>query len=122
MKKTRLTTNSKPTYKRGDVVLANFVFADEAGIKRRPTLVLSVDTYQQGRQEVIVAAISSNIRRLLIGDHLITDWSGAGLLFPSAVTGIIRTVKQAMIYRKLGTLASKEFQAVEQNLRRVLGL
>jgi mRNA interferase MazF len=115
-------TSSKPAYQRGEVVLVNFVFPDETGIKRRPTLILSTDAYQQDRKEVIVAAITSNIRRVLIGDHLISDWKEAGLLYPSTVTGIIRTVKQEMIDRRLGALALKDLQAVEQNLRRVLGL
>ncbi len=115
-------TGSKPTYKQGEVILVNFVFSDETGIKRRPALILSTDAYQQGRQEVIVAAITSNVRRLLIGDHPITDWQEAGLLYPSAVTGIIRTVKQTMIDHRLDRLTSKDFQAVERNLRQVLGL
>lgn len=115
-------TDSKPAYRRGDVVLVNFVFPDETGIKRRPALMLSTDAYQQGRKEVIVAAVTSNTRRVMIGDHLISDWKGAGLLFPSTVTGIIRTVKQAMIDRRLGTITSKDLQAIEQNLRQVLEL
>lgn len=115
-------TSSKPAYRRGDVVLVNFSFPDETGTKRRPTLILSTDTYHKARGEVIVAAITSNIKRLLVGDHLISDWKQAGLLYPSTVTGIIRTVKQAMIDRRLGTITSKDLQAIEQNLRQVLGL
>jgi hypothetical protein len=45
----------------------------------------------------VVAAITSNIRRRLFGDHLIMDWKGAGLLFPSLVTAILRTVTREMI-------------------------
>ena len=47
--------------------------------------------------EAIIAAITSQTERVLIGDHLIRDWRGAGLLFPSVATGIIRTIKQGMI-------------------------
>ena len=89
-------------YSRGDVVLVGFVFSDESGEKFRPALVVSSSTYHHARQEMIVAAITSNIKRRLYGDHLIADWKGAGLLFPSLATGILRTIKQTMVRKKEG--------------------
>ncbi len=109
-------------YSRGDVVLVGFVFSDESGRKLRPALVLSSPAYHRGRQEVIVAAITSNIRGRLFGDHLIADWKGAGLLFPSSVTGILRTIKRTMIDRKLGAMPKTDMEAVHRELRRSLGL
>jgi mRNA interferase MazF len=109
-------------YKRGDVVLVNFVFSDESRVKRRPALVLSTDEYNNGRQEVIVAAITSNTQRILIGDYLLTHWQKVGLLYPSVVTGIFRTIKNQMIYRKLGELSDDDMKAVEQKARHILGL
>jgi len=44
------------------------------------------------------------------------------LLFPSVATGIIRTIKQEMIYRKLGDMPSADMQAIEDALRQALGL
>ena len=69
-------------YKRGDIVLVNFVFAEETGSKRRPVLILSSNCYMEERQDVIVSAITSNTLRLLVGDHLMFDWEAADLLFP----------------------------------------
>ena len=69
------------TYKQGDVVLVRFVFTDESGAKRRPAVVVSTSEYHQGRQEAIVAAITSNVDWLLVGNHLISGWQEAGLLF-----------------------------------------
>lgn len=109
-------------YSRGDVVLVAFVFSDEAGRKLRPAVVISSSAYHRARQEVVVAAITSNVRRRLFGDHLISDWKGAGLLFPSVVAGIIRTIKPTMIERKLGSLGKPDLEAVERELRRCLGL
>ena len=107
---------------RGDVVLVGFVFSDESGRKVRPALVISSSAYHRARREVILAAITSNVRRRLFADHLVADWKAAGLLFPSLVTGIVRTVKQTMIERKLGSLTTADMQAVERELRRALGL
>ncbi|TMA89677.1 MAG: type II toxin-antitoxin system PemK/MazF family toxin [Deltaproteobacteria bacterium] len=109
-------------YNRGDVVLVGFVFSDESTKKLRPAVVISSAAYNRSRQEIIVAAITSNIRRRLFGDHLIAGWKGAGLLFPSLVTGIFRTIKQTMIDRKVGTMSKPEMQAIDLKLRQSLGL
>ena len=109
-------------FSQGDVVLVNFVFSDESGVKHRPALILSTDGYHQGRQEPSVAAITSNVRRLLVGDHKLRAWREAGLLYPSVVTGILRTVKQDMISRKLGMTAARDLQAVKRKLQGSLGL
>jgi len=53
------------------------------------------------RQEIIIAAITSNIDRLLTGDTKIEDWQKSGLKYPSLVTGIIQTIKIDIIERKL---------------------
>lgn len=108
--------------RRGDVVLVGFVFADESGTKLRPAVVVSSPAYHRARQEVIVVAVTSNIRRRLFGDHRIADWKGAGLLFPSVVSGILRTIKATMILRRLGSLSEPDLAAVGQKLRRSLSL
>jgi len=103
-------------------VLVSFVFSDESGKKLRPAVVISSAAYNRSRQEIVVAAITSNIRRRLFGDHPLTDWKGAGLLFPSVVTGIVRTIKQTMIDRKVGTMPRSEMIAIDVKLRQSLGL
>ena len=109
-------------YRQGDVVLVRFVLTDESGAKRRPAVILSTEDYHRGREEAIVAAITSNVDRLLVGDHLISGWQEAGLLFPSVATAIVRTIKQAMIERNLGVMPESDMQAIQEQLRHVLGL
>ncbi|MCH7997623.1 MAG: type II toxin-antitoxin system PemK/MazF family toxin [Chloroflexi bacterium] len=118
MRRTRSTT----LYDRGDVVLVNFVFSEETGVKRRPAVIVSSAAYHQGRQETIIAAITSNVDRMLIGDHLISQWREAGLIYPSVVTGLIRTIKRSMIARRLGSLGDGDQEWVDQNLMVALGL
>jgi len=109
-------------YKRTDIVLVDFVFSEGAESKRRPALIISSDSYHKTRQEVIIAAITSNIKRILSGDTKINQWEEAGLIHPSLVTGIIRTIKSSMIARKLGSLSKQDIQKVQKNLRRAIGL
>jgi mRNA interferase MazF len=109
-------------YSRGDVVLVSFVFSDETGERQRPAVIVSSEAYHRSRQEAIIAAITSRTDRILTGDHLITDWQGAGLLFPSVATGIIRTVKRGMISRRLGIMSQADMEAIDDNLRAALSL
>lgn len=107
---------------RGDVVLVKFVFVDEKGVKQRPGLIVSTDRYHHGRRETILAAITSNVGRLLVGDYKIKAWRESGLLYPSIVTGIIRTIKHDMVASKVGELPAPELRAVEDKLREILAL
>ena len=107
---------------RGDIVLVKFVFADEKGAKQRPALIISADRYHQGRREAILAAITSNVGRRLVGDYKIKGWHDSGLLYPSMVTGIIRTIKQEMVVGRIGALDAAELRAVDDTLRTILTL
>lgn len=109
------------SYKPGDVILVSFVFADESGVKRRPAVIVSSDMYNSRRGEAVIAAITSKTEHMFVGDHLIADWQEAGLLFPSVATGIIRTIKQSMIDRKLGSMTSRDVEAVNGKLRLIFG-
>lgn len=109
-------------YKRGDIVLVGFLFADESGLKHRPAVVLNSAAYHRDRREVIVAAVTSNVARVLFGDYFLVGWKEAGLLFPSIVTGILRTIKASMIHRRLGSVPALEMTSIDRRLREILGL
>ncbi|MDD3265290.1 MAG: type II toxin-antitoxin system PemK/MazF family toxin [Dehalococcoidales bacterium] len=109
-------------FNRGDVVLVEFVFSDKAGTKRRPALIISSDYYNRGRQEIIIAAITSRVDRILPADCKIDNWKEAGLLFPSVVTGVIRTIKQSAIERVLGTMPIADMQRASDSVRIALDL
>ena len=98
------------------------MFSEGVGFKKRPALVISSSEYHRSRNEVIIAAVTSNIDRELAGDTRIKEWKKANLLHPSVVTGILQTIKNNMIERKLGALISEDFQNVQNNLRLILSL
>lgn len=107
------------SFKRGELALVRFVFADDSGAKRRPVLVLSSD---HTRDDLVVVAVTSNLSRKQPGEHVVKDWESAGLPKPSLVTSIFRTIKRSMIDDTLGRLSAADMLAVEQRLRDVLGL
>ncbi|MCD6219822.1 type II toxin-antitoxin system PemK/MazF family toxin [Candidatus Calescamantes bacterium] len=105
-------------YKSGDVVLVEVVFSEGIGSKKRPALVISSNHYNRSRNEVVIAAITSNIKRELFGDTKIENWREAGLIYPSLVTAIVQTIKANMIVKKLGYLSQEDFNKVKNNLRK----
>ena len=109
-------------YSRGDVVLVSLALTGEAGAMQRPAVIVSSNTYHRQRQELIISPITGRINRILAGDYLIRDWQEAGLLFPSLATGMIRTIKQNMLRRKLGSLSQDDLKELDKRLGSVLGI
>ena len=105
-------------YKSGDVVLVEAAFSEGIGSKKRPALVISSNHYNRSRNEVIIAAITSNIKRELFGDTKIENWREAGLIYPSLVTAIVQTIRANMIVKKLGYLSQEDFNKVKNNFRK----
>ena len=98
-------------------------FSNEGPVKHRPAVVLSVDAFQLSRAEVIVAALTSNLRRPpLLGDHFVGDWQGAGLPKPSRATSILRTLRHDLIVGQLGTMSVSDLAEIDRSVASVLGL
>jgi len=56
----------------GDVVLVAFPFTNLQATKQRPAVVISSTDYQQNRPDIIVMAITSQVREpLAFGEYLI---------------------------------------------------
>ena len=110
------------TYKRGEVVLLPFPYTDQSGSKRRPALILSTTAYNTRRADIIVAPITSNLTSGQADDTLLTDWASAGLMKPSVVKGILGTVEQTLVVRRLGTVSTADLQKVEQTFANAIGL
>ncbi len=63
------------TYKFGDVILVPFPFTDQSAIKKRPAVVISSVAYQTKQQDVIIMAITSQIKEQQgFGEILIKNW------------------------------------------------
>ncbi len=49
-------------YEFGTIVLVPFPFTDQSASKRRPAVIVSNHTYNQGRRDVVVMAVTSQLR------------------------------------------------------------
>ena len=116
------TTPSSTSCSRGDVFFVNVRFSDGSGIKRRPAVVVSVDAVHTTRADALIVPLTTNLSARRFGDHLLTDWAAMGLPRPSMAKGVVETVERSTFESFLGRLTARDFAAIEQSLRDVLGL
>jgi mRNA interferase MazF len=110
-------------YNRGDVILVPFPFSDQTATKKRPAIIVSSDTYNSISQDVVIMAITGQIRgHIGVGEFLIEDWQSAGLLKPSAVKSAISTIEQRLVVKILGRLSSKDLSTLEKALKELFDL
>lgn len=103
-------------YKRGDIVLVPFPFADLSATKTRPAVVVSSQIYHQTEPDIIIAAITSQVQHRGNTDTFLNDWQSAGLLKPSLVKASLATLEPSMVKHKLGKLSSTDLAALDHNL------
>lgn len=110
------------SYEFGDIVLAPFPFTDQTSSKKRPAVVVSSAAYQQERPDLIIMAITSQIRpSATFGEVIITAWQAAGLLKPSAIKPVLTSIEKSLILRKLGRLEEADRQELREALQKILG-
>jgi mRNA interferase MazF len=110
-------------FRRGDVILVPFPFSDQQTSKVRPALVVSSSDYHAEEPDLLPAAIPSQLRAVTGPlDYILSDWQGAGLRFPSAFRPVLVTIAPARVLHTVGTLAAADLAAIDDCLRRALGL
>lgn len=113
---------STTNYDFGDVVLVSFPFTNQQATKKRPAVVISRETYQQNRPDVILMAITSQIRQpLATGEAILQDWQAAGLARPSVLKPLIATLEQQQIVRGLGQLSPADRVNLGKVIQAILG-
>ena len=117
-----MTMQSMTPYNFGDVVLVSFPFTNLQATKKRPAVIISCQPYQQTRPDVILMAITSQIRNTFaIGETLLQDWQSAGLLKPSVLKPLIATLEQTQIVKAMGKLSDNDRDALKKAIQTILG-
>ncbi|MGA2544044.1 MAG: type II toxin-antitoxin system PemK/MazF family toxin [Verrucomicrobiota bacterium] len=104
-------------FKRGDIILVHFPFTDLSSTKQRPALVVSSDALNVASEDVLVAAISSQVPAKLASEEFMIpsgDLAACGLPKPS----IVRLAKLAALHRQL--VIKRIGSMPEPVLRRIL--
>lgn len=106
----------------GDVVLLPFPFTDQSGSKKRPAVVVSDKAVNAALPDVIVMAITSQLRpNRRAREVWLQGWQSAGLLKPSAVKPVISTVERTLVLKKIGVLKDEDRDSLRGLIRTLLG-
>ena len=109
-------------YEFGDVVLVPFPFTNQKSFKKRPAVVVSSKAYNIAKPDIIIMAITSQLRfNNALGDVWIKDWQTANLLKPSAIKPVFATLEQNLILAQLGTLSTQDQSTLRAAIATVLG-
>ncbi len=101
---------------RGSIIAVPYDYSDLTSSKVRPALIVSSDAYNRTRPDVVAAGISSQIAKSGLYDHILVNWSTAGLRYPSLVRGRLLTLEQSLIRRVIGRVSASDLAAFEQRL------
>jgi mRNA interferase MazF len=113
---------STTAYNFSDVVLVGFPFTNLQTTKKRPAVIISSQIYQQNRPDVILMAITSQIRQpLAIGEAILQDWRVAGLAKPSVLKPLIATIEKSRIVKTMGQLSAADRESLGKVIQAILG-
>lgn len=106
----------------GDVVLVPFPFTDQSGAKKRPAVIVSGNGYNAGRRDLVIMAITSQVRQPLgFAEALVTDWQAAGLIKPSVLKPVFTTIEQGLVIRAMGKLSAGDLRALRETIAQTIG-
>jgi mRNA interferase MazF len=99
----------------GDVVLVPFPFTNLSASKKRPAIVVSSRAYNSNRPDIVLMAVTSQLRPSGgVGEVWLQDWKAAGLLKPSAVKPVVTTLEQRLVIKQLGALLPADRDSVKK--------
>lgn len=105
-----------------DVVLVPFPFTDQSGTKKRPAVVVSSHGYSASRRDIVIMAITSQVRTPLgFGEAMVADWQGAGLVKESVLMPVFTTIEQRLVIRTMGHLSAADIKTLRELLGDVIG-
>jgi len=109
-------------YRQGDILLIPIPYSDLTSNKKRPVLVLSNDDYNTKTEDIIVAAITSNITSkeysILISNK---DMQEGNLHVNSCIrVDKIYTLSQSIVIKKFGAVKPEIIINVKEKLRELI--
>jgi mRNA interferase MazF len=98
-----------------------FPFTNQSGSKQRPAVIVSSGNFNTNKRDLIIMAITSQIRTPLgFGEASINNWHAAGLIKPSLLKPVVTTIEQRLVIRRLGSLSVDDASAARAALQLIL--
>ena len=111
-------------YNQGDILLIPIPFSDLKTNKKRPVLVLSNSDYNSNNQDIVVAAITSNLEQK---EYSITITSGdldeGELKYESVIRADkIYSLSQAIVLKKFGAVKKEVMKLTNSEINRLINV
>ena len=108
------------TYNFGDIVLVDFPFSSNVGIKKRPAVVISKLEFNKIKEDIVLLAITSKLDNLTTGEALLKNWKESGLVKPSAFKSVIFTIEKQYVDKTIGKLTKTDVDILADCLKQIL--
>jgi mRNA interferase MazF len=103
-------------------VLVPFPFTDQSTAKQRPGVIVSSTAYHDARRDLLVMAVTSQLRSTdAFGELVVQDWQAAKLLKPSAIKPVLATLEQTLVIKTLGRLSARDQQRLRETIATLFG-
>jgi mRNA interferase MazF len=106
---------------RCDVVVVPFPFINSGQVKSRPAVVLSHRNFNEAHSASLLAMVTTAARSHWPSDVPISDLAAAGLSHASTIRMKLFTLENALIARRIGTLASADRRKLDQAIAYCFG-
>jgi len=109
-------------YSFGDVILVPFPFTDQSQAKQRPAVVVSSVRYNTDRPDLILMAITGQVRSpATFGEVIVQNWQAAKLLKLSAIKPVFTTLDKRLVRKSLGRLHETDRTSLKAAMQVILG-
>ena len=110
------------THSFGEGVLVPFPFTDQSGAKKRPAVVVSSSSYNANRRDLVIMAITSQVRTPSgFAEAIVANWQAAGLIKPSVLKPVVTTIEQGLVVRTMGALSVNDLRTLRETVAQVIG-
>jgi len=112
------------SFEQGNIIVANILYSQQVGFKRRPVLVISNSKYNQQSEDLIVLSVSSTPAKAKYDVKLTNkDLDEGELRVESKIlTDFPTTIEKNLISQKLGKISNQKLKEVKQKMRQLYGL
>jgi mRNA interferase MazF len=106
--------------RRGDIFWVDFDPAKATEIqKKRPAVVCSHDIINENSNRVIVAPITSNVKKIYSFEYLIKNMAG---LEGKIMLDQLRSIDKSRLGKRVGSFSLREMQGIDVMIKFVLGI
>ncbi len=115
---------SYSNFEQGNIIIANILYSQQVGFKRRPVLVISNSNYNRKSEDLIVLSISSTEPKEKYDLKLTNkDLVKGELRVDSKIlTDFPTTIEKSVITEKAGKISSQKLKEVKQKIKELYEL